>query len=46
MAGNVGGKIFWWIAENMSLVEFTLAVELVLAIMIFITNGKLNALGA
>ena len=27
IAGNFGGKIFWQIAENMSLAEFILVVE-------------------
>ena len=38
MAGNFGGKIFWRIAENMSFAGIILAVEPVLAIMIFITK--------
>ena len=45
MAGNVDGKIFWRIAENMSFGEFTLAVKPGLAIMIFITKWLLKRAG-
>ena len=45
MAGNFGGKIFWRIAENMSLAEFTLAGESVLAIMIFIAKWLIERAG-
>ena len=40
MVGNFGGKIFW--LKICPLVEFTLAVKLVLALMIFITKWKFN----
>ena len=46
IAGSFGGKIFWRIAENMSFgAEFTLAVEPVLAIMIFITKWLIKRAG-
>ena len=45
MAGNFGGKIFWRIAELLHLAEFTLAVEKVLAIMIFIAKWLIKCAG-
>ena len=48
MAGNFGGKIFGRLLKLWHLAEFTLAVEKVLAIMIFIAkwlierDGKLT----
>ncbi len=45
MAGNFGGKIFWRIAESMSFGGFTLAVEPVLAIMIFIAKWLIECAG-
>ena len=45
MAGNFGGKIFWRIAEFMTFGGFTLTIEKVLAIMIFIAKWLIERTG-
>ena len=45
IAENFGRTIFWRIAENMSFGEFTLAVEPVLAIMIFTAKWLIERAG-
>ena len=45
MAGNFGGKIFWRIAENNMSFGGLMAVEPVLAIMIFIAKWLIERAG-